>query len=355
MTYYINSQMETMRYNLQDFMNISFNGFDFVVPEDTMNLISSLSMQVGSPTYIKTPIFQKKDLSKDAMNAFTSSSNGFGNVSNGGHNNGQYKQFGSRKRRGNRGMEVNNDDWETLRTFQITKIEQKTGVDGQIDQIRSLLNKLTDKTFSDITGKIKQIINEFIEDGLMDDDFTKIGTSIFELASTNKFYSKIYADLYAELIKEHDFLKPIFDRNYNSYIELFQKIEYADPDKDYDRFCEINKINEKRKAISMFFVNLSINNIVTKISIAHILHHLVNTVVIFMNEPNKKDEIDEITENIAILYRKEIIEETIGQSDLLINGKTITQTIMELAKSKSKDYKSLSNKAIFKYMDLVDM
>jgi hypothetical protein len=252
-------------------------------------------------------------------------------------------------------MEINNEDWETLRTFQVTKIEQKTGVDGQIDQIRALLNKLTDKTFKDISEKIKQSINEFIEDGLLDEDFTKIGTSIFELASTNKFYSKMYADLYADLIQTHDFLKPIFDKNYESYIELFETIEYVDPDVNYDRFCEINKINEKRKAISMFFVNLSINNIVTKTSIAHILRNLLMNVLNYIQEANKKDEVDEITENIAILYREEIIKETIGTPELLIDGKQITQIIMELAKSKSKDYKSLSNKAIFKYMDLVDM
>jgi hypothetical protein len=343
--------METMKYNLQDFMNISFNGFDFVIPEDTMKLISSLSMEVGSPTYIKTPIFQKKEQSRE--NVFTNGSSGI--HTNFNSSNSLFKPFNNKRRRGNKNMEINSEDWETLRTFQVTKIEHKTGVDGQIDQIRALLNKLTDKTFKDICEKIKQTINEFIEDGLIDEDFTKIGTSIFELASTNKFYSKIYADLYADLIQTHDFLKPIFDKNYESYLELFKTIEYVDPDVNYDRFCEINKINEKRKAISMFFVNLSTNNIVTKTSIAHILRNLLMNVLTYIHESNKKDEVDEITENIAILYKEEIIKETIETPELLIDGKQITQIIMELAKSKSKDYKSLSNKAIFKYMDLVDM
>jgi hypothetical protein len=34
---------------------------------------------------------------------------------------------------------------------------------------------------------------------------------------------------------------------------------------------------------------------------------------------------------------------------------SINEFITKLAKSKTKDYKSLSNKAIFKYMDLVDL
>jgi hypothetical protein len=42
-------------------------------------------------------------------------------------------------------------------------------------------------------------------------------------------------------------------------------------------------------------------------------------------------------------------------NERLINGEQITDVITQLAKSKAKDYKSLSNKAIFKLMDLVDM
>ena len=156
--------MDTMKYNLQDFTNISFAGFDFVVPENTMALISTLSMEVGSPTYIKTPIFQKKD-TNDNINAFTSSTS--------------IKPSLNKKRRGNKGMEITTDEWESIRTFQTTKIEQKTGIDGKIDQIRLMLNKLTDKTFLDIREKVLIIMNELIESDVSEEDLTKIGTTIF--------------------------------------------------------------------------------------------------------------------------------------------------------------------------------
>ena len=54
----------SIKYNLEDFHKISFHGFNFTIPEHTINLISSLAMEVGSPTYIKTPVFQKKDIQK---------------------------------------------------------------------------------------------------------------------------------------------------------------------------------------------------------------------------------------------------------------------------------------------------
>jgi hypothetical protein len=336
--------MDIMKYNLQDFTRLSFNGFDYIIPEETVNLISSLAIEVGSPSYIKTPIFKKKDIIND--NQLSINTNLNGNIN-----------YNSKKRKGNKGMEVSNEEWETLRTFQVTKIEQKTGVDGQIDEIRLILNKLTDKTFLDTCKKIKQQIDEIVKENINEEDLNKIGKSIFELASTNKFYSKIYADLYSELIKSFEFLNPVLVYNYNSYIDIFNNIECGDPDKDYDKFCDIIKVNEKRKAISMFFVNLALNGLISKKSLININHTLLSNVMKFINELDKKNEVDELTENIAILFNKDIYksELDLNNNDLLIDGKTIVEIISLLAKSKSKDYKSLSNKSIFKYMDLIDM
>ena len=52
----------------------------------------------------------------------------------------------------------------------------------------------------------------------------------------------------------------------------------------------------------------------------------------------------------------EEVEEDIGDSEeLYINGQSIVEIISHLAKSKAKDHLSLSTKAIFKFMDLIDM
>ena len=44
-------------------------------------------------------------------------------------------------------MEISNDDWESIRTFQTTTIEQNIGIENDINALRLYLNKLTDKTF----------------------------------------------------------------------------------------------------------------------------------------------------------------------------------------------------------------
>jgi hypothetical protein len=70
---------------------------------------------------------------------------------------------------------------------------------------------------------------------------------------------------------------------------------------------------------------------------------------------NKKNEVDELTENVAILYKKELYEDDDGESYQLINGLKIEDVIIVIANSKVKDYKSLTNKTVFKFMDLTEM
>jgi hypothetical protein len=67
---------------------------------------------------------------------------------------------------------------------------------------------------------------------------------------------------------------------------------------------------------------------------------------------NKKNEVDELTENIALLYKKDLYDAVKYEP---IDGMTIPELISKLACSKVKDYKSLTNKAVFKFMDLIEM
>ena len=81
----------------------------------------------------KTPIFQKRE---NPMKCDVASSNS-------SINNPNFK-----KKRG-KNMEINDGDWEALRTFQATKIEERDGINGEIDNIRSELNKITDKNYNE--------------------------------------------------------------------------------------------------------------------------------------------------------------------------------------------------------------
>ena len=332
--------MTTKIYTLTDFNDIIFNGFNYVLPHEILKNISELSLEVGSPTYVKTPVFQKKDnqMKLDPkINVNDPPLSGF------------------KKKRGKNMEVISDNDWDSLRTFQTTKIEERVGLDAQIDIIRSYLNKLSEKNYVDIKTKIIDNIDEMVRENTTNEDMICLCSTIFEIASTNRFYSNMYADLYCELIHKYEIMKVAFEDSLNKFIELFNHIEYVESSVDYDKFCKINKDNEKRKALGSFFINLMINGIISKDKIIYITWILLSQIYKFISEENKKNEVDELTENIAILYVKDLYQYDDGDKYKKIEGFTISEIIEKLANSKVKDYKSITNKTIFKFMDMIDM
>jgi len=326
------------RYSIEDFNSILFQGFDYKLPDETLTKISELALQVGSPDYVKTPVFQKQE---NPIKSETSKETG----------NGGFK----RNKRGKSQEILNDEDWNAIRNFQTTKIEEKAGLDADIDSIRANLNKLTDKNYIDIVNKIFEIIDRLISENITLDNMARLSATLFDIASTNRYYSKVYADLYSELSSKYPTMKDTFEKNLENFTELFNKIEYVDPKVNYDKFCEINKINEKRKALAAFYLNLMSNGMITKVKIMEITRNLLSQLYTFISQENKKNEVDELTETVAILYNKELYEDDDGDDYLLIEGFTISEVIDKIANSKVKDYKSLTNKSLFKFMDLIDM
>jgi hypothetical protein len=249
-------------YTLNDFNDIIFLGFNYQLPTNILQTISELALEVGSPNYVKTPVFQKKE---NPMKTDSSVK----------------EPLLFKKRKGNKNMEIN--DWESLRTFQTTKIDEKIGIDAQIDIIRCFLNKLSDKNYLDMKNKIIDTIDQVILGTITSDDMIHLSSSIFEIASTNRFYSKMYAELYCELIIKYEIMKETFEDSFNKFIDLFNHIEYVDPGIDYDRFCRINKDNEKRKALGAFFINLMINGIISKDKILSITKNLLSKIYGFIS------------------------------------------------------------------------
>ena len=332
--------MQTMRYTLNDFTDITFNGFDIKLPDETMSIITELALQVGSPTYIRTPVFAKRENSLKP--------GGAGTIFTGPSAGGDFK----RKKRGNRAVEVlNDDDWESIRTFQATVIEQKVGIDAQIDLIRSSLNKMTEKNYGEHSNKIIEILNQLISENVVETEMQRVGNAIFEIASNNRFFSKLYADLYTLLIDKFEIMRAIFAASFNTFLDIFKNIESGNPDTNYENYCKVVKDNERRKSLSAFFVNLTLNNVINRDKLIELTFNLLNQILVFMTEENKKSEVDEIIENISILYNKEWFED----SEERIDGETFIKTIEKLARSKAKDYPSLSNKSIFKCMDMIEM
>jgi len=332
------------QYSLQDFRTIIFNGFHFELSESTLKLINEISNEVGSPSYVKTPIFQKKEnpikINSDYQNSKIDTENT--NTSSGYH----------KKVRRNHVETGNDDHWETIRSFHTTKIEQKTGIEAQFDVIRSYLNKLTDKNVEDMYSRISIIIEELKKNDINDNVLDIVYNQIFENAFMNRFYSKIYVLLYSKVLEKYD--TPLLNHKEKQTIELvnriqqsIQTIEYVDSTVDYDKFCKINKENEKRKSMCEFLVNLIKQEMIDIEIGVQLLNKLFEFLFQWIKMENKKNEVDEIAELISVLWKKDMY-------DCVEKEYQFLKKIRILASVKTKDYLSLTNKTIFKFMDMND-
>ena len=251
-------------------------------------------------------------------------------------------------------------------------MKKKEGIELGIDNIRAALNKLTDKTYSVMFANILKEIdalfhacqNDTTEEHNMHTVMNRVASSIFTTASSNAFYSEIYARLFHDLMakeKEHDHgeyavFRTVFEQNLASFMSLFDTIEYCDPKKNYDKFCDINKANEKRKAMSLFIVNLMKIGIVEKSHVLAIMKQLQELLSTNMKQEGKTNEVDELAENIFIMVKHShaVFTATASDDDTAASFQASVEQITEISKMKIKSKPSITNKTIFKHLDMLD-
>lgn len=313
------------QYSLQDFNKIGNAGFELVLPERVVIQINELVKHVGSPNYIRTPVFSKTSKPVDVNTS-------------------------KRGRDKQEPMSPSNiQNWERLKKFQATKIAEASGAEIHLNKIRSFLNKLTDKNSNEVTENIIEIINELKNEEKYEENMTNIGNIIFDIASTNRIFSKVYAEVYGTICSSNEFFINFLENQYNDYLNSYLLIEDSSPDEDYNAFCKNTKQNDKRRALSSFFLNLYCNGVMPIEKLQHIMEYLLNSIHKIIQSKEKAYFIDECTENVFILYSNELEYSTTLK---LNNGRTIKETIEHYANTKSKTYPGMSSKCTFKYMDI---
>ena len=337
---------------MNDYEEITNAGFICNLTQETLDIISKLSEQVGAPTYIKTPIFLKKESRVAGLGMGLGSAISAGANSGMGMGMGIGNGNGGFKKNKNRASEITDEDWETIRQFQTTTKHISEGIQKNMENIRGYLNKMSEATFDKMANEIKMEISKLIEHETTEENMMKIGHSIFSIASSNSFYSELYAKLFKILMEEYEMFKKIFEDNYKVFMNLFDNIEYADPKKNYDKFCEYTKTNDNRRAMSLFIVNLMKNKVIDKSEILEIIKNLQKLIIKYITKPDKTNEVEELNENLYIIVTNTASEIKFGTDD---GTENIVKDIefISILKPKMKEYPSITNKTIFKHMDII--
>jgi len=320
------------QYTLTEFNAIMFGKFDYILPNDVNNIILKLKEEVQSyigSTQTEVAATYEKPVKKSGTH------------------------YQNKKSGRSHTKQVTDEDWEAVRNpvpFKATVIDKKEGIEKSINDIRVCLNKISTKNYkSQLETIIENINNILLDNENKIEDMKTIVKAIFDIASNNKFFSELYADLYKELGDKFPEFNLIIEEFLVQYKENVKEIVYVDPNTDYDRFCNYNKSNDKRKALSAFLVNLMKKQIITTELLLDIILYLQGLVSKYIDEPNRLNEVEEITENLFI-----IIPNIKTECSSLENWNVILTNVTECSKLKAKDRQSLSSRAIFKYMDMVD-
>ena len=333
----------TKQYNIIEYEKITNAGFVCNLSQETLDIISKLSEQVGAPTYIKTPIFLKKE-----SRSISDVGGGVGGGGGGGGGGNGFKKIKGKP------SEITDDDWDAIRAFQTTQKHVSEGIQKNVDNIRGFLNKITDTNEEAMTKDIKDEISQLIEHDTSSENMMKIGYSIFNIASSNSFYSALYARLFKSLMNDYDIFKKIFEDNFKEFMNLFESIEFVDPKKNYDKFCEYTKSNDKRRAMSLFVVNLMINHVIGEDEIIEIITQLQILIMSYLRKPEKSNEVEELTENLFIIVTKS--KSYLDKGETKAAWESIVKNIefISILKPKMKEYPSITNKTIFKHMDIFE-
>ena len=283
--------------------------------DETIKIINSISEEVGAPTYQKTPVFQNREKKKKSK--------------------------------------LTPEDWEEMRNYKATELmKNEEGEEADMDFIRSNLNKLSKKTYDDLLPLIKDKITSMKKNN--PSVLSKIGKIVLSIGSVNTFVGDLFCTLYEDLINTYgSVMNDVLLEFWKEYIESFNTIEMVDPDKNYDLFCQNNKKNEDRRSKSKFFINLAKRgNHFDVNKISEIIKNFVELLKNTIEKENKLFMVEEVTENLYILMYENIdfLQDEINDGE----WDEINESFSTMTYFNAKDYPSLSQKVLFRIMDIYD-
>lgn len=206
-----------------------------------------------------------------------------------------------------------------------------------ISQIFKLLNKITDKNYEKLKTELFSIIDKID----VTEEIKKITELIFKIASSNIYYSVIFAKLYTELISKKNEFYLVFQEHFDIHTSDIDKLNYVDPNVNYDEYCNYIKRVEHIKSSLLFFINLMKTNVCNLDNIVELCIKLQTTL---LNSDIADEHNEEYINNIHIII-KECIDYILFHEKM----ETVYTNVLAIQQ------KFTSKKISFKCMDILDI
>ena len=233
----------------------------------------------------------------------------------------------------------------------IIKNNTKTEKESLLDSIKILINKISHNNYTKISNQIIEIYKKIIfkyhnEDNVIVEfnDFI-INNIIFN----NKLFIPLYSNVYKELSIINKDICESFLKKLDLFNDIENKLIYHS-DKNNDNVI-INKNNDKLKSLCIFIINITKLNLIDNDIIIDKTKNLIKFINNQFNVTSNIAFCEELTELLFI-----IIDEICNNISFYktLNIEEIKKNILVISSLKKNDKLSISNKIIFKFMDMRD-
>lgn len=238
----------------------------------------------------------------------------------------------------------NNMQWYSIRNFQKTKI-----LKNELEfNIRNILNKITDNNYNTQKDELIKIINNINKDDNYEENLNNIYNIIMDIIKNNIYFSIIYAKIYKDLFYTNNFFleKLIEDgKNLSKYLLLIEnnKDNSKDNNNDYTEFCNYNKNNDQKKTILLFFINVFKSDEENSNILIKILDNILEVFEKNIMKIEEKENNENLIELILIIM-----------TNISVIDDKYKNHLIKISNYKVKNYSGLSNKIIFKLLDILD-
>lgn len=244
-------------------------------------------------------------------------------------------------------------DWKTKSGFSVTKFAALDNSQILINEMRSEINKITEKNVDTKIENILKNLEEIVDstDGDADDlkeKMDKLFNVIFNASITNKLpetYAKAFeAIAQTQLVLANEFI----ELKMSEYVDSMSGIVDVS-EQNYDEFCEFTAKNAARKNTSSLICEISKRGSIAALPFERIdalFESLLAKVITQINDKSKQKEVDEITENIVVIFKN------LGK---LMDASKYMDRFKTIATYKNGEKPGLTSRAKFKYADLVGM
>lgn len=239
--------------------------------------------------------------------------------------------------------------WNKKELFKPTIMEKKEGLEEELDNLRSLLNKLVDINFDEQKEKIIECI-KVIVNFENEDKYERIIQRFFHVIINNGRYSKAYSKVFSILLDNYISFEEYQSEFINNYNKSINKIEYMNPDEDYDEYCRINKQNIQRKSLLSFIISCVECEIYSFNELLQIINCLFDMLDNNLKNDSEQYINEEVVENIFTFLQngKNLILNEVCKYNIL-------EKIKHYSKLNTKENPGYSNRMKFKMMDILDL